>query len=47
MPKIRRKKPKPVTEKQRASDEELREKLRNADLKTFDKALGKAIKSAS
>ena len=38
-------KPKPVSEKQRAEDEKLRESLRNADLKTFDKALRKALKA--
>jgi hypothetical protein len=38
---------KPISEKQRASDEKLREQLRNFDLKVFDKALGKAIKPSS
>jgi hypothetical protein len=31
------------SEKQRASDEKLRDELRNFDLKKFDKALGKAL----
>jgi hypothetical protein len=35
---------KPITQKQRESDEKFRELLRNADLKQFDKALEKAIK---
>ncbi len=39
----RSKKKKPISEKQRASDEALREELRNFDLKKFDKALVKAI----
>jgi len=34
-----------LSEKQRASDEKLREQLRNFDLKAFDKALGKAVGS--
>jgi hypothetical protein len=38
------KKKKPLSEKQRESDEKLREELRNFDLRTFDKALDKAIK---
>jgi hypothetical protein len=33
----------PVSEKTRAEDERLREMLRNADLKRFDKAIQKAI----
>ncbi len=37
------KKKKPLSEKQRASDEALREELRNFDLKKFDAALEKAI----
>ena len=37
------KKRKPLSEKQRESDEKLREELRNFDLKKFDKALDKAI----
>jgi len=41
----RSKPPKPISEKQRAEDEKLREKLRHADLKVFDKALEKAIHS--
>jgi hypothetical protein len=39
-----RKKKKPISEKQRESDEKLREELRNFDLKKFDKALDEAIK---
>jgi hypothetical protein len=38
-----RKKKKPISEKQRDSDEKLREELRNFDLKKFDKALDKAL----
>jgi hypothetical protein len=38
------KKKKPISEKQRESDEKLREELRNFDLKKFDKALDQAIK---
>ncbi|MGD0288653.1 MAG: hypothetical protein ABSC63_03205 [Candidatus Binataceae bacterium] len=38
------KKKKPISEKQRESDEKLREELRNFDLKKFDEALDKAIK---
>jgi hypothetical protein len=34
---------KPVSEKQRTSDEKLREELRHFDLKKFDKVLAKAI----
>ncbi|HEY6418684.1 MAG TPA: hypothetical protein VIX59_06735 [Candidatus Binataceae bacterium] len=37
------KKKKPISEKQRESDEQLREQLRDFDLKKFDKALSKAI----
>jgi hypothetical protein len=37
------KKKKPLSEKQRASDEKLREELRNFNLKKFDKVLGKAV----
>ena len=37
------KKKKPISEKQRESDEKLREELRNFDLKKFDKALDNAI----
>jgi hypothetical protein len=37
------KKKKPISEKQRQSDEKLREELRNFDLNKFDKALDKAI----
>jgi len=36
---------KPLSEKTRAEDERLRESLRNADMKAFDRALGKAIGS--
>jgi len=36
------KKKKPISEKQRESDEKLREELRNFDLKKFDEALDKA-----
>jgi hypothetical protein len=35
---------KPISEKQRASDEKLREELRHFDLKNFDKALEKAVR---
>jgi hypothetical protein len=38
-----RKKKKPISDKQRESDERLREELRNFDLKKFDEALDKAI----
>ncbi len=38
------KKKKPITEKQRESDEKLREELRNFDLKKFNKVLEKAIR---
>jgi hypothetical protein len=34
----------PVGEKQRAEDEKLRDMLRDADLKKFDKTLAKAVK---
>ncbi|HEY6418020.1 MAG TPA: hypothetical protein VIX59_03370 [Candidatus Binataceae bacterium] len=37
------KKKKPISEKQRESDEKLREQLRHFDLKKFDKALEKAV----
>jgi len=37
------KKRKPITAKQRASDEKLRDELRRFDLKKFDKALVRAI----
>jgi hypothetical protein len=37
------KKKKPLSEKQRESDEKLREELRNFDLRKFDKALDKAV----
>jgi hypothetical protein len=43
--KARRKaKRKPLSEKQRASDERLRDTLRNADMGKFDKVLTKAMK---
>ena len=35
-----------VSEKQRASDDELRERLRTADLRKFDRVLKKAISGA-
>jgi hypothetical protein len=35
---------KPVSKKQRAKDEELREELRQFDLKKFDRVLERAIK---
>jgi len=38
------KKRKPITAKQRASDDELRGRLRYFDVKTLDNALAKAIK---
>jgi hypothetical protein len=38
------KKKKPLSEKQRESDEKLRQELRNFDLKKFDEVLDKAIK---
>jgi hypothetical protein len=37
---------KPITEKTRASDEELRESLRHADMGKFAKGLAKAIRPA-
>jgi hypothetical protein len=43
MPRVRTVKKKPVSDKQRAEDDKLREELRNFDLKKFDKALEKAI----
>jgi hypothetical protein len=39
----RSKKKRPLTEKQRASDDALRAELKNFDLKKFDKALEKAV----
>jgi hypothetical protein len=36
---------KPLSEKQRESDEKLRDELRHFDLKKFDKALDRAIKT--
>lgn len=43
MPRVRIKKPNPITEKTRAEDEKLKEELRHFDLKKFDKALEKVI----
>jgi hypothetical protein len=43
-PKARRKKPKPLSDKQRASDDALRESLRSADLRAFDKVVSKIVK---
>ena len=40
----RSKKKKPITEKQRVSDDALRAELRSFDLKKFDKVLEKAIR---
>jgi hypothetical protein len=37
---------KPISEKQRISDEKLKDELRKFNLTEFDKALDKAIKSA-
>jgi len=37
-------KPRPITEKTRQEDERLREELRNADLKKFDKAMDGLMK---
>jgi hypothetical protein len=42
--KKRGQKHKPISEKQRAEDDKLREQLRHIDLKKFDKALGQALK---
>jgi hypothetical protein len=36
---------KPISDKQRAADDELREVLRNADLKKFGEALKKVVQS--
>jgi hypothetical protein len=36
---------KPISEKQRAEDDKLREQIRHIDLKKFDVALKKAIRS--
>jgi hypothetical protein len=44
MRKKRRPAKSPLSEKTRASDERLREALRSADLKKFDRALANAIK---
>lgn len=38
---------KPISEKQRAEDDKLREQIRHIDLKTFDKALEKALRNAA
>jgi hypothetical protein len=38
------KRPRPISEKTRQEDEKLREELRNADLKKFDKAMDKLMK---
>jgi hypothetical protein len=43
--KKRGQKHKPISEKQRAEDDKLREQLRYIDLKKFDKALEKAFKA--
>jgi hypothetical protein len=45
--KQRGKRHKPISEKQRAEDDKLREQIRFIDLKKFDKALEKAIKPSS
>ena len=45
-PKRKRKKSKPISEKQRAADDALRAQLENFDLKKFDGLLGKAIAPA-
>jgi hypothetical protein len=45
MAKKPRRKPKGVNAKVRAEDERLRETLRNADLKAFDKLIPKAMRS--
>jgi hypothetical protein len=45
--KKRGQKHKPISEKQRAEDDKLREQLRHIDLKKFDKALEKAISPSS
>jgi len=42
-----KKKPKPLSEKQRASDEALREELRHFDVKKFGKLLQKAVNPPS
>ena len=39
----RKKPPKPISAKQRAADDELREKIKRIDLDQFDKLLEKAI----
>jgi hypothetical protein len=43
MPKRSRKPVKPITEKLRSADNELREQLRHIDLEKFDKLLEKAV----
>jgi hypothetical protein len=40
---MKRRKPKPLSEKQRRADDELRELLKNADLKKFGEALKKVV----
>jgi hypothetical protein len=45
VPKKKRGSVKRVSAKTRAKDERLRETLRNADLREFDRVLAKAIKS--
>jgi hypothetical protein len=42
----KRRQAKPLSAKTRATDERLRDTLRHADLKVFDKGLAKAIKSS-
>jgi hypothetical protein len=41
------KRPRPISEKTRQEDERLREELRNADLKKFDRAMDKLMKQPS
>jgi len=43
VPKRKRAAPKGVSEKQRADDDQLRESLRTADLRVFDKAIKRAF----
>jgi hypothetical protein len=43
-PRARKKKKYVISEKQRAEDERLREQLRHADLKEFEKVLVRAIR---
>jgi hypothetical protein len=42
--KKRGQKHKPISEKQRAEDDELRERIRHIDMKKFDDLLAKAVK---